>query len=60
MGRRAMRGGKREGAGRKEAPPSKIIRLRFQLPDFERIKALGGDTWLKAVINEALDKLKGK
>lgn len=56
-----MRGGKREGAGRKPAAePTALFRLRFPIPIHQQITELGGDIWLKRIINEALQNLKGK
>jgi hypothetical protein len=51
-----MRGGKREGAGRPVADPSAVIRIRLPLPVHAKIMALGGDIWVKRVINEALQQ----
>lgn len=51
-----MRGGKRDGAGRPVAQPTAVIRIRLPLPVHAKIMALGGDIWVKRVINEALLK----
>lgn len=53
------RGGKRAGAGRKpETEQTALFRLRFPIPTHQRIKELGGDIWLKRIINEALQGKK--
>ena len=52
-----MKGGKREGAGRPPAPPSAVIRIRLPLPLHQKVKELGGDIWVKRIINEAIDKV---
>ena len=52
-----MKGGKREGAGRPPAPPSAVMRIRLPLPVHARVYALGGDIWVKRIINEAIDKV---
>jgi len=51
-----MKGGKREGAGRPPAPPSAVIRIRLPLPLHQKVKELGGDIWVKRIINEAIAK----
>lgn len=51
------KGGARPGAGRPPAPPSAVMRIRLPLPVYEKVKALGGDIWVKRIINEAIDKV---
>lgn len=55
-----MRGGKRDGAGRPPAQPSVVMRIRLPLPVHAQVKALGGDKWVKRLINEAIEQLKEK
>jgi hypothetical protein len=50
------KGGKREGAGRPPAPPSAVLRIRLPLPLHQKVKELGGDIWVKRIINEAIAK----
>jgi hypothetical protein len=51
-----MKGGKRDGAGRPPEPLKAVMRIRLPLPVHEQVKALGGDKWVKRLINEALQK----
>jgi hypothetical protein len=53
------KGGKREGAGRPPAPPSAVLRIRLPLPLHQKVKELGGDIWVKRIINEAIEKKGG-
>ena len=55
-GRPVGRGGRRPGAGRPQAPASAVLRIRLPLPVHAKVLALGGDIWVKRVINEALLK----
>jgi hypothetical protein len=43
-------------AGRPTAPPTGVIRIRLPLPVHEQVVQLGGDVWVKRLINEAIDK----
>jgi uncharacterized protein (DUF4415 family) len=40
--------------GRPVAEPKYILRIRMTIPDYEKIRELGGDKWARRVVNEAL------
>lgn len=50
--------------GRPKADPSAVIRIRLPLPTHAAIMSLGGDRFVKRVLNEAVDlaieQTKGK
>ena len=46
------RGGKRPGAGRPTAPPTKPIMLRLTEPQRLKYLELGGARWIKRLIDE--------
>ena len=49
-------GGKREGAGRPKAEPTRVTRIRLLVPDHDKLTERGGDVYAKSVILEALEK----
>jgi hypothetical protein len=53
-------GGKREGAGRPKAAPTRVTRIRLLVPDHDKLTERGGDVYAKRVVLEALkDQPKG-
>jgi hypothetical protein len=49
-------GGKREGAGRPKAAPTRVTRIRLLVPDHDKLTERGGDVYAKRVILDALEK----
>ena len=45
--------------GRPKAEPKKVYRIRQTLPDAKVIDANGGDIFIKRVISEAIESIKG-
>lgn len=51
-----MKGGKRPGAGRPPAQPTKPAMIRLTEPQRVKYLELGGARWVKRLINEAIDR----
>lgn len=42
--------------GRPVAEPKHILRIRLTVPEYEKVRELGGDKWASRVVREALVK----
>ena len=47
-------GGKREGAGRPKAAPTRVTRIRLLVPDDDALQTLGGADYAKAQVVKAI------
>ena len=55
IGGSQMRGGKREGAGRREAG-TKYVMIRLSPEQHEALKQLGGSAWIQNQLTEIMEK----